>query len=110
MYQYNAFVTSVYDGDTITCDIDLGFYTSLKKQKFRLQGLDAPELRGAERTQGLTSRDKLRELILGKEVIIHSLRDRKEKYGRWLAIVYTMDGINVNEYLIKHGFAVRVYE
>lgn len=25
VYTYKAFVTSVYDGDTITCDIDCGF-------------------------------------------------------------------------------------
>ena len=45
-YIYNAFVTSVYDGDTITCNIDCGFGVILQKQKIRLYGLNTPEMRG----------------------------------------------------------------
>ena len=36
MYEYKAFVRKVYDGDTITVDIDLGFDVILKNQKIRL--------------------------------------------------------------------------
>ena len=25
LYSYNAYVVGIYDGDTITCDIDVGF-------------------------------------------------------------------------------------
>ena len=32
-YSYPADVTAVYDGDTITCSIQLGFGVELKKQK-----------------------------------------------------------------------------
>ena len=45
-YLYKAFVTDVYDGDTITVDIDLGFWTTLHKQKIRLYGINTPELKG----------------------------------------------------------------
>ena len=48
MYEYRATVISVYDGDTITVDIDLGFGIVLRKQKLRLYGLNTPEVRGAE--------------------------------------------------------------
>ena len=30
---YNAYVESVYDGDTITCDINCGFGIKLENQK-----------------------------------------------------------------------------
>lgn len=42
MYEYRAFVRKVYDGDTITVDIDLGFEVLLKNQKLRLYGINTP--------------------------------------------------------------------
>ncbi|MCB0287156.1 MAG: nuclease, partial [Calditrichaeota bacterium] len=62
-YHYQAIVTSVYDGDTCTVDIDLGFSMWIKGEKLRLFRINAPEIRGAEREKGLVSRDFLRELI-----------------------------------------------
>ena len=53
MYEYCAKVVSVYDGDTITVDIDLGFGIVLKKQKLRLLGINTPEVRGAEKILGI---------------------------------------------------------
>lgn len=46
MYRYRAKVKSVYDGDTCTVDIDLGFHITLRDIKVRLYGVDTPELRG----------------------------------------------------------------
>ena len=106
MFTYSATVTDVYDGDTITVSIDLGFYTHLKKQKIRLYGINAPEMRGPEKERGTLARDYLRGLILGKEVIIRTFKDRKGKYGRWLAEVTTTDGIQVNQDMIDNGHAV----
>ena len=51
-YIYKAEVVSVYDGDTITVDIDLGFNVVLRKQKIRLGGINTPEIRGEEREEG----------------------------------------------------------
>ena len=62
-YEYNAIVTKVYDGDTITVDIDLGLGVWLKKQTIRLYGINTPELRGDEREEGLESRAELIELL-----------------------------------------------
>ena len=56
MYEYRAFVTKVYDGDTITVDIDLGFGVQLKKQSIRLSGINAPEVRGPSRKRYPTVR------------------------------------------------------
>ena len=54
-YLYKATVTEVYDGDTITVDIDLGLNVWLKDQTLRLLGIDTPELRGEERLKAKTS-------------------------------------------------------
>ena len=45
-FHYRATVTSVYDGDTCTVDLDLGLSITLHKQKIRLHRINAPELRG----------------------------------------------------------------
>lgn len=104
LFYYNATVDSVYDGDTITCTIDCGFNMLMKKQKIRLLGINTPEIRGEEREQALLIRDKLRDKILGKNVILHTQKDKKGKYGRYLATIY-LDNININQWLIDEGYA-----
>ena len=77
MYEYRAYVRKVYDGDTITVDFDLGFGVVLKSQKIRLLRIDAPEVRGKERPEGLKSRDALRKLIGNKWVQIKNYKDKE---------------------------------
>jgi micrococcal nuclease len=96
-YTYKAIVLDVYDGDTCTVDIDLGFGIWMKKQKLRLYGINTPELTGEQKQDGIKTRDYLASLIMGKEVII-------EKYGRWLATIW-LDGVNLNKKLIEEGYA-----
>lgn len=102
-YQYKATVIDVYDGDTITAKVDLGFLVS-QEMKLRLYGIDTPELRGPERPEGLKVRDILREKILNKEVIIHSYKDKQGKYGRYLANIF-LDGEDINQWLVDQGHA-----
>jgi micrococcal nuclease len=111
LYIYRANVVEVYDGDTITVDVDLGFYIWLHKHEFRLYGINAPEVTGIEKAAGEKAREFLRSKILGKQVIIQSTKnpkdaEQKERYGEFLAIVW-LDGINVNDLLIKEGYAKR---
>jgi len=105
MYTYNAHVTEVYDGDTITCDIDLGFETTLKNQKIRLYGINTPEVKGDSKPQGIISRDAVREKILNKDILLVTKKDAKEKFGRWLGIV-TIDNLNLNDWLVTNNLAV----
>lgn len=103
-YIYNAHVTSIYDGDTITVDIDLGLDTWRNNERIRLYGIDTPEVRGDEREQGLVSRDWLRGQILDCDIVLQTIKDRSGKYGRLLGIVW-YNGENINEALVKHGLA-----
>ena len=107
MYTYKAIVKRIYDGDTITVDIDLGFGIIFKDQTIRLLGIDTPELRGEERSDGLKSRSFVVErLPINSEVIITTVKDRKEKFGRYLATVYYGDDMkNLNEELLQNGMA-----
>ena len=106
MYEYRAFVRKVYDGDTITCDIDLGFNMIMRNQKLRLVGINTPEVRGKSRPEGLKVRDIVRSRISNKWVTIKTHRDKKGKYGRWLAEIYEA-GVeeSLNQWLLKEGYA-----
>lgn len=107
MYTYKALVRSIYDGDTIRVDIDLGFGVIFSDQSIRLLGVDTPELRGEQRLQGLASRNFVIERIpVGSHITIKTIKDRKEKFGRYLAtIYYGEEQKNLNEELIQSGMA-----
>lgn len=101
MYQYKAKIIDVYDGDTVTAMVDLGFLV-FQEMKLRLHGVDTPELRGSEREDGLRVRDILREKILDKEVVIHTYKDKRGKFGRYLARV-VLDDLDINQWLLDEG-------
>jgi micrococcal nuclease len=103
-FVYRAFVSTVIDGDTIVADVDLGFGMVMKDQRFRLVGIDAPEKRGASKVEGKRSMEALRILIEDRWVTIRTRKDRKEKWGRWLAEVW-LDDINVNQRMVSEGYA-----
>ena len=103
-YQYKAIVKSVYDGDTLRVDIDLGFGVWMHDQSIRLFGINAPEIKGSARSLGITSRDRLTELVLNKEILLETIKDKKEKFGRWLGIIF-QENKNINDLLIEEGFA-----
>ena len=104
MYEYRAIITKVYDGDTLTAEVDLGFKMWAKKIKLRLIGIDTPEIRTKdpeEKSRALKARDRVRELCLGKEVVITT--HGKGKYGRWLATVYIDGDLDIARFLIDEG-------
>lgn len=106
IYQYRAHVVSVYDGDTLRADVDLGFFTWIRSEQFRLARINAPEVRGPERDQGLITRDRLRELVLDQDVIIET--EKKGKFGRYIAEIFLeSDGelVNINDRLVEEGLA-----
>lgn len=106
MYEYRATIRSIYDGDTIRADIDLGFGVILHDQQLRLYGINAPEMHGESREAGLLARNALREKISAMTVILRTHRDKKEKFGRWLADIYLGD-THINAWMIDRGFAVK---
>jgi micrococcal nuclease len=116
MYEYKAIVKKIYDADTVTVDIDLGFGTWLKNQQIRLYGINAPEIRGESKEAGIIARDTLIKWIpIGSEIILRTFKDDKEKYGRWLGEIFVPDEAtkeltSINEQLVGGGYAVRYME
>lgn len=108
-FHYSAKVIKVYDGDTITCDVDLGFGIILKDQKFRFYGINAPELHGESHESGKKCQTYVSEKIFGKDIIIETILDKKEKYGRWLGRIsyfFNDEWVNLNEELVKNKLAI----
>lgn len=106
-YVYKATVDSIYDGDTMTCTIDCGFGVHLAKQKVRLFGINTPEVRGSEKEEGKKSRDAVREKVLGKDILLKTIKDKKGKYGRYLGIIYIQEGdkqVNINDWIIENNY------
>jgi micrococcal nuclease len=114
MYQYKAKVVRVVDGDTIDCIVDLGFGIMNGNEgspvRFRLAGINAPETRlgkntdEAEKQRGLQAKAWLASLIEGHWVEIHTEKDDKGKFGRYLAYVIFAD-TNLNEAMVEEGLA-----
>ena len=127
LWLYRGDLVRVIDGDTadirVTRDIDFGFrmqHQMSAVMRFRLEGIDTPEASGATRMMGVAARVELGDLLYPGPFQLES-RGEPDKYGgRWDAriVVFgrTMDGartvqagmgIDVCEYLLRHGFAQR---
>jgi micrococcal nuclease len=112
MYDYNATMVRVVDGDTVELDVDLGFYVT-HRMRCRIYGIDAPEVRGKEREEGLASKTYLERLCPpGEACIIHSFKGRS--FNRWVAQIKLPDirdtndeAIDIGEQMVLNGHAVR---
>lgn len=103
MYEYVAKVIRVVDGDTVWLDVDLGFDVR-RSDSFRLAGINAPEVSTLE---GKQARDWLKTVLNpGDEITVKTFKDKREKYGRYLATILLADGGNVNDRLVAEGYAV----
>lgn len=108
MYQYQATVLRVVDGDTVDLDFDLGLRVH-STQRVRLFGINAPE-RYTE--AGRVAFAALCAMLpVGKVVTVDTHKDKTEKYGRWLAditVPATQDSppIAISPTMVQHGWAV----
>lgn len=104
MYEYQAVIRKVVDGDTFDVELDLGLEVR-HRTRLRLAEINAPEL-STPAGQEL----KLRlEMMFADDpvVVVRTVKDRKEKYGRYLAKITLGDGTYLNEWLVQSGLAAR---
>lgn len=108
MYQYEATLRKVVDGDTVDLDVDLGFYMTAAL-RFRVLGVNTPELRGGTDETKAKAREAKAfvesELAKAQTIFISTMK--ADSFGRWLAdIEYATikDGLlNLTDELIKNG-------
>lgn len=108
MYEYKCGVTRIVDGDTVDCEIDLGF-DIVYKSRVRLYGIDTPESRtkdSDEKARGKLASDFLAQHILhADKLVIQTKLDKKGKFGRVLGVIVA-DGVDLNQALIDNHLAV----
>jgi len=94
MYQYKSIIQKVIDGDTLEIAIDLGLSVWIHDEKIRLYGINTPEVFGVKKGSpewelGNKASDFVKSVLKEKdEIIVETIKDKKEKYGRYLAMVY----------------------
>jgi micrococcal nuclease len=116
MYEYRAQIVKVVDGDTVDCDIELGFGVVLADERVRIMGIDTPESRTSDKVEkvfGLAAKKRLKEL-LGKECILKTQiakngEDMKGKFGRILGDFIMDDDRMVTEVMAEEGHCVPYY-
>ena len=99
----HARVKQVYDGDTLRLH---------DGRKLRFIGINTPELgRNGEPDEPLAqaAKSRLKQFIpAGARVALVYGKQRKDRHGRTLAHVFTMDGLNVSAQLIREGLAFAI--
>ncbi|HXF85300.1 MAG TPA: thermonuclease family protein [Anaerolineales bacterium] len=91
MYEYKAIVLEVIDGDTLTLDVDAGFYLHYHV-RVRLARINAPE------TVEFSARgvsDPAKEFVLsrcGPGTVVVARISKADKFGRWLAEILYLPG------------------
>jgi micrococcal nuclease len=108
MYEYQAELVRVVDGDTIDAEIDIGFSVFVKK-RVRLYGIDVFESRTRdleEKKKGLAAKARLKELLKENGNYFTLISYELGKYGRVLGEIFLDDDRNVNDILIeeKHAY------
>ncbi len=102
MYEYRATIVKHVDADTSRVSIDLGLDVTVRAT-IRWADINAPEISTEAGEESLlVLRTMLPE---GSRCIIRTIKDRREKYGRYLGTFILEDGTNMNEWLVKNGFA-----
>jgi len=103
-YKYeHVEVLRVLDGDTVELRIDMGNRTQWV-EKFRLYGIDTPEIRGPNKEAGEAAANRLRELLAGGVTLAETFKP--DKYGRTLVsiwIFYNGFPYNAAKVLISEG-------
>ena len=107
LFTYQPKEIQVIDGDTLDIVLDLGFHIT-HMIRVRLKGINAPEMRteaGKKSKQFVI--DWLKENPL---VVVKTIKDSKEKYGRYLAIILSdtlgTPATELNAALVSSGNAV----
>ncbi|WP_426455335.1 thermonuclease family protein (plasmid) [Paenibacillus sp. S-38] len=105
MYEYKALFLRVIDADTLRLRIDLGFNT-FREENVRLARINAPEL---GTPAGRQAKQFVWSCFETDTVKIRTMKDRKDKYGRYLAEVeveyYEGQTSNLSDLLIQLGYA-----
>lgn len=105
-------VLSVYDGDTVTLELDLGFDITYRA-KCRLYGIDTPEMRGGTpetKEAAIKAKEAVKDWLEARKRRLWFVSNEKErgKYGRALGDItdFAPNGDTLTGYMLAEGHAV----
>lgn len=116
LYWYRGKVLRVVDGDTLDVEFDLGMNTFVR-ERVRLAGIDTPEIFGMKKEseefkRGMEAKAFVEERLMDKVIWIHTYKDDKGKYGRYLADLFFQDAdgkhVSICQLLLEDGLAEEV--
>ena len=130
LYTYRFIPERCVDGDTIDGTVDLGF-TVKTDQRFRLYGIDTPELRPRHdafatpelREEHIKKAHEAQEFVVNLikgPLVIQTIQDKTGKYGRYLCWIWAAEWnvgavlgghtapLTINELLVDAGLATRL--
>lgn len=103
---HKATAISVFDGDTLRLNIDLGFNVTLSNVLFHLAGINAPEVRGLTKDAGRRAQTALKEQTKGANLLIEVTNRELDKIHGQLWVEIDGNWQSVNQWLVDQGFAV----
>jgi len=104
VHEYQADLIRVVDGDTMHLDLDLGLDIRTHIV-VRVYGVNAPELKTPEGKSALAWSTDWFAAHSGPYTV-STIKDRREKYGRYLATLTAPDGHSYHCDLLDAGHAV----
>ncbi len=107
-YEYDVTIIRWLDGDTVSVSISLGFDLMLDKC-IRVYGINCREVHNKDATlkmQGLADKAFAEQLLpVGTKTVARTHKEGKEKFGRYLAELETVDGKDFATEMIVAGHA-----
>ena len=110
-------VLTVYDGDTVGCDLNHDGLIEKPQEQIRMLGIDTPEMHYSKKnptygTDHPTDEPFAKEASAWTDQTLYRQTvsldfdiERHDRYGRTLAYVYTSSGLDVGAALLKLGYA-----
>lgn len=104
MFEYRAKILRLVDADTVAVRLDLGLDVRIDVT-LRLAGINAPEMSTEAGKLAKAYAEQWFSKLAPEGFIVRTTKDRREKYGRYLATVYALTGDCLNDDLLSDGHA-----
>jgi micrococcal nuclease len=108
-FTYDAWLIALVDGDTLHCGVDLGLDVAINTT-IRSYGINAPEM---STTAGKAAKAFAMSWFVANcpdnKFVLQTVKDRREKYGRYLGVILSPGGENLNAAMVATGNAVPYY-
>ena len=108
LYYYKAYVTRVPNGVSCLVDIDLGLNIWTRGQEIELHNIEPIHNTKDDPQEAKSARDFLSSLILDREILLHTVKDRRAKHGRFFGEIAVVTRGLILAIIVPTGSAILV--